>query len=542
LVAEARDPRGRADLLKQTNADLKILDAEYKKIDGKINAKRGDYENANTELKNKLDTIKRGDAASWVSTADTLGKTLDESQNGKLLNADALVADRKRLETEYRDPIEKRIRDAGYDPTEFLKDSDVYKLTSNSTSARDLSAAVQALGLTASDLTTSLTKLWDDPATGISKDDAAIAAAGRLNPVLKKTDINNNLSATYHEAGSLGNVVENAGGDSISTDPKWATVRADQKKFFDDVKNVYRPLPPGTKPTAPPPPVEAPPPPKYSDEDIQYVQTRLAEKNQLMNTLASNYFAQAGDLDGQDFPMVESAAHEYQFAKRTEDFLNEIKKDYENYADRTSNNATLQANLENRVELLNHMQEEHGWTKEDLEKYAPEQMAVGKLAYENLVNNSAKLADATKRYVNVLDGKAAQYIQEWDRTKHFEKSQDIADTLNMVINVATGIGIGGNAITQFFTKEFKEVGKTFDRFTNAYWLRAGQVGDMAQAFWEAGKTLKNFTASTTEGMQAEAQGNVDSANDHLNALVQRFNAYIDEVNKEPNDPNPFVIV
>jgi hypothetical protein len=99
---------------------------------------------------------------------------------------------------------------------------------------------------------------------------------------------------------------------------------------------------------------------------------------------------------------------------------------------------------------------------------------------------------------------------------------------------------GGNAITQFAMKEFKEVKNTFDRFTNAYWLRAGQVGDLLQAAGNAGYQLKNFSARDSAGVVAEAQGNTDNATSHLVSLNNRLNDWIAEYNKPPPDPNPFV--
>jgi hypothetical protein len=81
----------------------------------------------------------------------------------------------------------KQITDAGYDTAEFLKGDDVYKMTTDSTPARDLAAAAQTLEATASELTTSLSKSWSDPAKGISTDADAIKAADHVNAVFGST-------------------------------------------------------------------------------------------------------------------------------------------------------------------------------------------------------------------------------------------------------------------------------------------------------------------------------------------------------------------
>jgi hypothetical protein len=89
------------------------------------------------------------------------------------------------------------------------------------------------------------------------------------------------------------------------------------------------------------------------------------------------------------------------------------------------------------------------------------------------------------------------------------------------------LGIGGNAIIQFASKEFKEVSGTFDRFTNATWLRSGQLGDLAQAAGNTGYAMKNFASRSAGGMSGEVQGNTDNSGAPLTALTDRFNKWVD---------------
>src|SRR5947209_8285333 len=77
----------------------------------------------------------------WHPAYSTPSRTAFRADGGQhsavmVDNGDEILADRKRLESENLSPILNRITDAGYDSTEFLKSSDVYKLTSDSTSAR----------------------------------------------------------------------------------------------------------------------------------------------------------------------------------------------------------------------------------------------------------------------------------------------------------------------------------------------------------------------------------------------------------------------
>jgi len=278
------------------------------------------------------------------------------------------------------------------------------------------------------------------------------------------------------------------------------------------------------------------------DTVIQNAKTALSKKNELQGELAAKYDSQAVFLSSQDVSYVEAGNNETAFVGHVGDFLKEIDRDKTNYEKITGNNKSLQDQLAAANADLETIRTQTDWTGDDLRKYTPSESAASDISFDTMSKSAGLLGDMTKDYVNKMDGTAAAYMQAWDQTKHNQYKQETFSAINTVLDLATGFGIGGNAITQFAAKEFSEVGKTFDRMTNAYWLRAGQVGDMTQAAMNAGYSFKNFGTNTTAGHTGEIQGNTDSTNSHLVALSKRFNDWITEYNKPGPDPNPFVIV
>ena len=278
------------------------------------------------------------------------------------------------------------------------------------------------------------------------------------------------------------------------------------------------------------------------DAVIQTAKTALAKKTEIQGELAAKYDAQSSFLGSQDVAYVEAGDNETAFVGHVGDFLKEIDRDKTNYEKITGDNTRLQGLLDSANADLEKVKTDTDWTGDDLRKYAPAETATNDISFDTMSKSAGTLGDMTKDYVNKMDGTANDYMTAWDRTKHNEYKKETFSAINTVLDLATGFGIGGNAITQFAAKEFSEVGKTFDRMTNAYWLRAGQVGDMTQAAMNAGYNFKNFASNTTAGHTSEVQGNTDNTNSHLVSLSQRFNDWITKYNEPGPDPNPFVIV
>lgn len=274
---------------------------------------------------------------------------------------------------------------------------------------------------------------------------------------------------------------------------------------------------------------------------VQKLQTTLSVKNEAQGQLAAKYDSQAAFLGAQDVNYVEAGNNEVKFLGHVGDFLQEVNRDQENYAALTKGNKSLQDQLASANATLSEIETQTGWTRDDLKKYAEAEMATSDLSYDAMSKSAGVLADMTKSYVNKMDGTAASYIQAWDRTKHNEMKENIFNGINAMLDLFTGFGIGGNAVTQFAMKEFREVSKTFDRITNAYWLRGGQVTDMAQAAMNAGHTFSKFASSTTAGITKEIEGNTESTNTHLVTLSKRFNDWITKYNEPREDHSSWFI-
>jgi hypothetical protein len=264
---------------------------------------------------------------------------------------------------------------------------------------------------------------------------------------------------------------------------------------------------------------------------VQKLKTTVSVKNELQGQLAAKYDAQSVFLSSQDVAYVEAGDDEKRFVGHVQDFLGEINRDQKNYAELTKGNTLLQDQLVAANKGLTDIQAATDWNNQDLRKYAEAEMAVSDISYDTMAKNAGVLGDISKEYVNKTDGTAAAYEQAWDRTKHNEKRKELFQSINTVLDLMTGVGIGGNALTQFVAKEFSEIGKTFDRLTNAYWLRNGQIGDLAQAAMNSGYSFKNFASNTTMGMTNEIKGNADMANSHLVTLSNRFRDWVTLYNK-----------
>jgi hypothetical protein len=245
----------------------------------------------------------------------------------------------------------------------------------------------------------------------------------------------------------------------------------------------------------------------------------------VLDTLASKYDSQSAFLGAQDVRYVEAGNNEAKFANQVGSFLQEIEADSLGYKELQSNNQPLMDKFTSLDAQLKQQAIDVGWTADDVRKHAPEQTAVGELNYDTYVKAGAVLADATKTYVNKMDGTAAAYNQAWTKTKKNQYTAEVWGSVTAAIDVLTSLGIGGNAVTQFAMKEFKEVKGSFDRITNAYALRGGQVGDMIQAAVMAGFTVKNFSGKNDAAVLGELQGNTDSAGTHVKSLADRFNQW-----------------
>jgi hypothetical protein len=273
---------------------------------------------------------------------------------------------------------------------------------------------------------------------------------------------------------------------------------------------------------------------------IEELKTTLSLKNQVQNDLGRKYDAQASNLDAQDVTYVEPKDTEQKILNVVSKFIREVKDDNTAYQSRTSQNPALQEKLNLRNKELDGLMAETRLTKEELRELAPTEMAVSDESYDSLAKSAGSLADATTRYVTKMDRTAAELLEAWDTTKHTELTNDIFKSINIAVDLVTSFGIGGNAVSQFGLKELKEVKGTFDRVSNAWWLRQGQVGDMFQAIGNTGFQFSTVKATNADGLIADVETPTNATTENLRKLGTRFNDWITEYKKPGPDPNPFV--
>jgi hypothetical protein len=525
----ALSPAERAKLVTETNADLRRADAELRKINEAVRLKVGDYNWATDQLNNVLESAKT-DAKGWTIAANELAGQMG---NG---NLDSSEIEKGRQEVAYGilGAMNKRLADAGLDwqgQRDFLQGKDIYKLDRQDTTTRNLVSATQRLADSMNKVETALNEKYTQD-HGVRTDPDAIKATERLVALREATTslADTKIEATNRNAQLLGEVFNIAKGTPVTDladDPKWAGIAANQEKFHEDIRNTYR----STEKIAD----------SAKGSPVERLKTALSAKNQLLNTLASTFSAQSAQLNAQDFPYVEAGTSEVGFIGKVGEFLKEAEDDKVQYEKLTARNAGNESLLKLRSNEVEDLARTNGWSREDLDKYAQAEMAAGDIAYTDFSFKSGVLADATKTYVNKLDGKAAEFDQGWSDTKKNETKADTFQAITMVVDVLTAGGIGGNAMVQFGMKELKEVKATFDRFSNAYWLRGGQVADLAQAVGNAGYHMSNFAARDSQGILDETQGNIDSATSHLRALSNKFKAYIEEYNKPKDDNSSWYI-
>jgi hypothetical protein len=517
LSLKATSPsEDRAALLKQTNADLKIMDKELLKTTSRAKEKLGVYENANTELKNQLTSAQSGDPKTWKGAAEALTKTFDETQNGRLLNSDELGADAERMETEHLDPILRRIKDAGYDMTEFMKSDDVYKMTTDTTPMRELAAATQTLAGTASELKTSLSKSFSDPANGISKDEDAIKTAERMTAVFgEKSSISTGVEKTYAAAKRLAGTANAPRG--TSADPKWTTVNRNQQQFFDDMNNVYTPA------------AETP----FIDPAVKAVKqeilTQVGRKIGAINSLNEKTGDLRTALISQDFPHVQAEDNLSSFSSKAFDFLKELQSDNEELGKYNKEYSDLIDQYEMEGEVLNVRMNQEGWDLEKLQSEAPSETGQLDVAAGTLEKNTTQVLDAAALYNQRVEAKAEEFLAAWDSTKKNQSTKETLAAINGVLDIASGLGIGGNAITQLTTNQLAKGWEKMADVTNAVTLRGGQIIDMVQAGMNGGISLDSLkNGKDFPGAIEEINRGGEKAGSAVSRLYFRLRDFADE--------------
>lgn len=265
------------------------------------------------------------------------------------------------------------------------------------------------------------------------------------------------------------------------------------------------PAPPGP-PTAPTTPAEPPAeaglpttqaagPPLTDEQKKEMILPLVGRKIGLIHDLTSNTNARSALIGGQDFSNVEASDNLGTIATRVEGFLKEVTSDDENIQRFSAEGDRLRGELLETSEDLKKYEDK--WGIEELKRLAPSEMGQLEVAAENLEYSTARDVEMTANYLKKVDDVAQEYIAAWDKTESNEGKREFMAALTSSIDILSGIGIGGNALVQFRTKDTKVDMLKLGDITNAFALRGGQVIDMGQAFLNAGVTITGLPNSST---------------------------------------------
>lgn len=262
--------------------------------------------------------------------------------------------------------------------------------------------------------------------------------------------------------------------------------------------------------------------------------------------LSSTNKSLAAAYVAKDFNYVFDTSSVASFLPQATTFLQNIPEDISRFQSLAKNVQDIENNNDKNDLTIQLIKNLNGLSDVDVNNLMPpELLGQLKAAQQDYAASTAILADEVTGYIQRLDSQAKVLLQAWDKTKKTEASSNVFGAITVVVDILTGLGIGGNAITQSIAKEFKEVtkgGATYDRLWNGIGLRTGQVGDMLQAAFNSGLWLSRLSGVVSiEGVYDKSKDADISTANNLKLLLERVKKYEEEEKwKQDRDPNPFV--
>ena len=264
--------------------------------------------------------------------------------------------------------------------------------------------------------------------------------------------------------------------------------------------------------------------------------------------LSSTNKSAASAFAAKDFAYIFDTSSVATFLPQAIHFLSNIPADLNRFRSLLNNVTSIKSSIIQSETLISVMKGVYKLSDEDINNLIPpETLGEFKAAQMDYAQSVALLADQVVGYTQRLDEQAAILLSAWDATKKTEATSHVFGAITVVIDILTGIGIGGNAIAQSIFKDLKQAlqkGANYDRLWNGIGLRAGQVGDMLQAALNSGVYLSKLGGiKSFDDIDNVARDADISIGTNLTALLERVKKYQqDEKSRqgEKEPPNPFI--
>jgi hypothetical protein len=542
-----------ATLVESTNKDLKALDKKLEDFGKKATAAAANYKGATKDLDAAMKKLHSShDAASFTKAADLLSDMLRKDDDGTLAGNQAtqgeddgsgpritqkgfdLIAEAKALGNESADIRKRVMKDGDMSAAEadkFLEGEDVYKLKASMKPAEDLFQSTSDFSRKEHDLVKQLGREWKGN-NSISLNTDAGAAADRLSTQLtgKSNDASTGAkdksfsyqahfaAQTYHDAFQF------AGSMNSEDKARWSQMVKDNPaaEAFANNHETFQ--------------VDAP---KGNENARLDILKALGEQEAAIDNLNNWTVAEKAMVDAKDMPNPPTEHNLGEYSTQVKGFLLDIKSDFEKVNEWTGELEDKKIAFQDASEGLSATLKKYGWTMADLKEADPQAYAKVQAANDNWVNNYFKKVDSLKGYEETVESKSKAWLDKWDQVKKIEAKQDQADLINAVIDIATGMAIGGNAIGQLASKDFigswnKDGNRgRYSAISNAFFLRTGQIGDMTQAVYTGSLKLNHLDKKNTRNLTlGDAVGQLENRDDktgtYLSQLQTRLQTYLDE--------------
>jgi hypothetical protein len=268
-----------------------------------------------------------------------------------------------------------------------------------------------------------------------------------------------------------------------------------------------------------------------------------------LQAIASTNKATAAAYAAKDFNYVFSTENVGTFLPQAQTFLTDMMSDIQRFNDLQKNVSDISYAILKDQAVLDVAKKLYGFSDADINNLMPpELLGQIKAAQQDYANSLAILTNEVVVYTERIDDQAKTLLNAWDATKKAEATTQTFAIINLVIDVLTSFGIGGNAVAQTIFKDWKDAtkrGARYDRIWNGIGLRSGQVGDALQTALNTGIWLNKLNGvKTMEEVYDKWKDRDISTGENLQKLLDRVRDYEEQERKrqEPSEPNPFIPV
>lgn len=471
------------------------------------------YETKTNELKNQLNLLRDGNSGVWTSVADAVTKSVTSLQNTQLYEGAG------KAYKDNVDPIYAEIANYGADPVEFLRRSDVAKVTADDLPARSLAQNTQNYMRTLAEVVGGLGNMWKETGTKLQSDPTAQASAKALTEALTGPG---NQVVQDNKAAYLLHVTKNdTNGRTEADDALWSSISGEYAQFSEDARTTFRADAATGEVTA-------------RDEIL----TALGKQDAALYDLLDTTKANQAMLDGQNLPIPKAEDNLLSYGEKLNQFLSDLSGDFNRasaWSDRVESQsaAYMQAGAELRETM-----KKWGWSLDDLRREDPSKLARLEAGATDLAQASASLMDAQKAYADRVDEKAKAWREGWESTKKKEAQKTWVTNLNGIFDLATSMGIAGDSIVQIATKGIKAL-KSSDRAfkdVSQFLGDASDPLDLIQAAINTGIKMNSLkTGNLADGL-VEFDTTHASIGHNLSDLVNELHKYYDEWDSRYFDP------